>query len=252
MRFLFNINPKETIFCASDIGWVVGHTYIVYAPLLNGSTTVLYEGKPVGTPNAGVFWRIVNDYNAKAMFTAPTALRAIKREDDEAQYVTSGGYESGTKGIKGLQGIFLAGERSEPTIVSFYQGSFSFFTELIIELLDKYGAPGALMVDNYWSTELGSPITSIALGAGKPAKLKPGAAGFPLPGMDVRVVDDEGKELPRGIQGNVVMKTPLCGTAFRTCWNDEEGFERSYFERFRGKGDWFDTADCKFCFLKSC
>ena len=101
---------------------MVGHTYIIYAPLLNGSTTILYEGKPVGTPNAGVFWRIINEYNVKAMFTAPTALRAIKREDDEGRYLQTGGVESGTKGLKSLHGIFLAGERSEPTIVTFYQG----------------------------------------------------------------------------------------------------------------------------------
>ena len=100
---------------------VVGHTYIVYAPLLNGSTTILYEGKPVGTPNAGIFWRIVNEYKVKALFTAPTALRAIKRDDDEGRYVRTGGLELGRKGLRGLKGIFLAGERSEPTIVTFYQ-----------------------------------------------------------------------------------------------------------------------------------
>ena len=133
MEFLFNVKPHETIFCASDIGWVcsalsisltfqvVGHTYIVYAPLLNGSTTILYEGKPVGTPNAGIFWRIVTDYKVKALFTAPTALRAIKRDDDEGRYVRTGGAELGRKGLRGLQSIFLAGERSEPTIVTFYQ-----------------------------------------------------------------------------------------------------------------------------------
>lgn len=101
---------------------VVGHTYIIYAPLLNGSTTVLYEGKPVGTPNAGIFWRIVNEYNVKVLFTAPTALRAIKREDDQGKYLATGGYESGNKGVNGLRAIFLAGERSEPTIITFYQG----------------------------------------------------------------------------------------------------------------------------------
>jgi propionyl-CoA synthetase len=123
MQFMFNVKPNETIFCASDIGWVVGHTYIIYAPLLNGSTSVLFEGKPVGTPNAGVFWRVVNDYNVKALFTAPTALRAIKRDDDEGKYVATGGLESGNRGLKGLEAIFLAGERSESTIVTFYQGN---------------------------------------------------------------------------------------------------------------------------------
>jgi propionyl-CoA synthetase len=132
MQFLFDLSPNETIFCASDIGWVhssfihpniqvVGHTFIVYAPLLNGSTTILYEGKPVGTPNAGIFWRIVNEYNVKALFTAPTALRAIKRDDSDGEYLLTGGYEKGTKGLRSLQAIFLAGERSEPTLVTFYQ-----------------------------------------------------------------------------------------------------------------------------------
>jgi len=206
----------------------VGHTYIVYAPLINGSTTILYEGKPVGTPNAGIFWKIVNEYDVKAMFTAPTALRAIKREDAEGKYVASGGFECGNRGLKGLKSIFLAGERSEPTIITFYQRTpHASFLVLIGGLLDKYGAPGALVIDNYWSTELGSPITSIALGVkGKPAPTNPGAAGFPLPGMDVRVVDDEGKEIKRGRQGNIVLKAPLCGTGFRTCWNDEAGFQK--------------------------
>jgi len=206
----------------------VGHTYIIYAPLINGSTTILYEGKPVGTPNAGIFWKIINEYNVKVMFTAPTALRAIKREDDLGKYVASGGFESGNRGLKGLKGIFLAGERSEPTIINFYQ-RIPHETVLVLMggLLDKYAAPGALVIDNYWSTELGSPITSIALGVkGKPHPTKPGAAGFPLPGMDVRVVDDEGKETKRGRQGNIVLKAPLSATGFRTCWNDEAGFQK--------------------------
>jgi len=112
----FQLNPILT-------SQVVGHTYIIYAPLLNGSTTVLYEGKPVGTPNAGIFWKLCNEYNVKALFTAPTALRAIKREDDEGKYLKTGGLESGDKGLKNLQAVFLAGERSEPTIVTFYQGT---------------------------------------------------------------------------------------------------------------------------------
>ena len=117
---------------------VVGHTYIIYAPLLNGSTTILYEGKPVGTPDAGVFWRIINEYNVKAIFTAPTALRAIKREDEEGIYVRGGGINSGKKGIKGLHSIFLAGERSEPTIVTFYQSI----------------AHSMTLTKNYWTSTL--------------------------------------------------------------------------------------------------
>jgi propionyl-CoA synthetase len=118
---------------------VVGHTYIVYAPLLNGSTTILYEGKPVGTPNAGIFWRIVNEYKVKALFTAPTALRAIKRDDDEGRYVRTGGAELGRKGMRGLQAIFLAGERSEPTIVTFYQRPSSYELRLIFRVVGQVG-----------------------------------------------------------------------------------------------------------------
>ncbi|KAH9869345.1 hypothetical protein IAQ61_006551 [Plenodomus lingam] len=239
MKYLFGIHgPGDVQFTASDIGWVVGHSYIVYAPLLAGATTVLFEGKPVGTPDASTFWRIIEDYKVTTMFTAPTALRAIRREDGENKFFG----EKGSKGgLRSLRALFLAGERSEPSIVEMYQ-----------RLLSKHCAPGALVVDNWWSSESGSPISGIALSASagldfssserpKPLPIKPGSAGKAMPGFDVRIVDDSGKEVRPGEMGNIVMGIPLAPTAFTTLWEDEERFYRGYMKRFEGK--WIDTGD---------
>ncbi|KAJ0387822.1 hypothetical protein COL922a_001373 [Colletotrichum nupharicola] len=218
---------------------VVGHSYIAYAPLFTGAATVLYEGKPVGTPDASAFWRIVEEYKVNTMFTAPTALRAIKRDDPENKFFRQLGERGGLRTLKGL---FLAGERSEPAIITMYQ-----------ELLERYGAVDAHVVDNWWSTEAGSPITGRALvpHAGKdrktdvrdhpPPKIKPGSAGKAMPGFDVRIVDDAGNEVPRGTMGNIVLGLPLAPTAFRTLWQDEERFYKGYLKRFDGK--WLDTGD---------
>jgi propionyl-CoA synthetase len=240
MKYLFGIHgPGDVQFTASDIGWVVGHSYIVYAPLLVGAATVLFEGKPVGTPDASTFWRIVHEYKVNTMFTAPTALRAIRREDS-----TNESFESryGEKGaLKSLRALFLAGERSEPSIVQMYQ-----------KLLAKHCAPGAVVVDNWWSSESGSPISGIALSASagldfsstdrpKPLPIKPGSAGKAMPGFDVRIVDDAGREVKRGEMGNIVMGIPLAPTAFTTLWEDEERFYKGYMKRFDGK--WIDTGE---------
>lgn len=240
ISYLFGIRgPGDVVFTASDIGWVVGHSYIVYAPLLAGAATVLYEGKPVGTPDASAFWRVVGEYGVNVMFTAPTALRAIRRDDPENRLLARVG-ESG--GLRSLRALFLAGERSEPTLVSMYQ-----------DLLARHAAPGAQVVDNWWSTEAGSPITGRALvpDAARdrvaprrdqaPPAMRPGSAGKAMPGFDVRVVDDEGAEVARGTMGNIVLGLPLAPTALRTLWRDEERFYKSYLARFRGK--WFDTGD---------
>ncbi|GKT60414.1 AMP-binding enzyme [Colletotrichum tofieldiae] len=240
ISYLFNIHgPGCVSFTASDIGWVVGHSYIAYAPLFTGAATVLYEGKPVGTPDASAFWRIVEEYKVNTMFTAPTALRAIKRDDPENKFLKQVGERGGLKTLKGL---FLAGERSEPAIITMYQ-----------ELLEAYGAIDAHVVDNWWSTEAGSPITGRALvpHAAKdrgtdvrdhpPPKIKPGSAGKAMPGFDVRIVDDDGQEVPRGTMGNIVLGLPLAPTAFRTLWQDEERFYKGYLKRFDGK--WLDTGD---------
>ncbi|KAJ9162297.1 Acetyl-CoA synthetase-like protein [Coniochaeta hoffmannii] len=243
ISYLFGIHgPGDVMGCFSDIGWVVSHSYTLYGPLLTGAATVLYEGKPVGTPDSSAFWRMVEEYKINTMFTAPTALRAIRKEDPENRAITAIGQRGGLRSLKAL---FLAGERSEPAIVSMYQ-----------DLLKKYGSQegaGAHVIDNWWSSESGSPISGIALvpHAGKdrktdkkehpPLQIKPGSAGKPMPGFDVRVVDDEGNELPKGKMGNIVLAAPLAPTAFRTLWEDEERFYNGYLKRFGGK--WVDTGD---------
>ncbi|KAI1290607.1 AMP-binding enzyme [Xylaria venustula] len=202
ISYMFGIDgPGDVIFTASDIGWVVGHSYIIYAPLLAGAATVLYEGKPVGTPDSSAFWRIVQEYKVSALFTAPTALRAIKRDDAENEHITRIGQQGG---LRTLRAIFLAGERSEPSIVMMYQG-----------LLDKYAAaaaaaacPGALVVDNWWSSESGAPISGVSL--------VPHAAGLEQKDNDNRQTEkkytpgkeeeedgdgDRGRERERGVSG---------------------------------------------------
>ncbi|KAL1958119.1 hypothetical protein VTO42DRAFT_5159 [Malbranchea cinnamomea] len=240
IKYLFGIKgPGDVMFCTSDIGWVVGHSYILYAPLLAGATTVLFEGKPVGTPDAGTFWRIVEEHKVNTLFTAPTALRAIRKDDPDARFFEEVGNRGG---LKSLRALFLAGERSEPTIVSAFQ-----------ELLAKHAAPGAMTIDNWWTSESGSPMTGLALQSAigldqsststthAPFPVKPGSAGKPMPGFDVRVVDDSGKEVPRGTMGNIVLAMPLAPTAFTTLFNDASRFYRGYLKRFEGR--WLDTGD---------
>ncbi|KAI1140387.1 AMP-binding enzyme [Hypoxylon sp. FL0543] len=240
MRYLFGVHgPGDVMFTASDIGWVVGHSYIIYAPLLVGAATVLFEGKPVGTPDSSTLWRIVNDYKVTSLFTAPTALRAIKRDDPENKFFKQIGEQGG---LKSLRALFLAGERSEPSIITMYQ-----------ELIRQYGAPHATVVDNWWSSESGSPISAISIAPHaadprkrgdnnhKPLPIKPGSAGKPMPGFDVRVVDDSGNEVKRGKMGNIVLAIPLAPTGFTTLWRDEERFYNGYLKRFGGK--WIDTGD---------
>ena len=240
LRYIFNINPGDVMFTASDVGWVVGHSYILYAPLLAGASTVLYEGKPVGTPDASAFWRVVEEYKVNTMFTAPTALRAVRRQDPSNDFLTEVGRRGG---LKSLRALFLAGERSEPTLISAYQ-----------KLLAEYGAQPCHVIDNWWSTETGSPITSRALihhthsydedkSLPNLAALstKPGSAGTPMPGFDVRVVDDQGNELERGSMGNLVLGLPLAPTAFHTLWKDDVGFYKSYMQRFDSR--YLDTGD---------
>ncbi len=172
--------------CFSDIGWVVSHSYTLYAPLLTGAATVLYEGKPVGTPDSSAFWRLVDEYKINTMFTAPTALRAIRKDDPDNKAISAIGERGG---LRSLKAMFLAGERSEPAIITMYQ-----------DLLQRYGAKGAQVIDNWWSSESGSPISGVALvpHAGKnrktdtkdhpPLGIKPGSAGKAMPGFDVRYV----------------------------------------------------------------
>jgi propionyl-CoA synthetase len=240
IKYVFGIHgPGDTMFCASDIGWVVGHSYILYAPLLVGATTILFEGKPIGTPDAGTFWRIIEKNKVSTLFTAPTALRAIRKEDSENQFFKDVGERDGFRSLKAL---FLAGERSEPSIVRAFQ-----------DLLTRYAAPDARVIDNWWSSESGSPISGLALQSAvgqvqkrgdeeyKPLPIKAGSAGKPMPGFDVRIVDDDGNEVAKGTMGNIVLAIPLAPTAFTTLFNDAERFYKGYLKRFNGY--WIDTGD---------
>ena len=243
IKYLFDVKgPGDTMFCASDIGWVVGHSYIVYAPLLAGATTVLYEGKPIGTPDAGSFWRIVEEHHVTTLFTAPTALRGIRKEDPENKFLKKVGERGG---LRHWRGLFLAGERSEPSIVTQYQ-----------KLLTQYAAKDARVIDHWWSSESGSPMTGLALqpelgldqdskdgvDAHKCLEIKPGSAGKPMPGFDVRIVDDEGVEVKEaGTMGNIVLAIPLAPSGFTTLFNDDMRFYKGYLRRFDGK--WVDTGD---------
>lgn len=240
VKYVFDIKgPGDVLFTASDIGWVVGHSFIVYAPLLAGATTVLYEGKPVGTPDASAFWRIIHEHKVTSLFTAPTALRAVRKEDPENKFLSDIGKKGG---LKHFRALFLAGERSEPSIVTLYQ-----------KLLTQYAARDARVIDNWWSSESGSPMTGIALrpalgfdqgdhaASHKPLAIKPGSAGKAMPGFDVRVVDDEGREVRVGEMGNIVLGMPFAPTGFTTLFEDEGRFYKGYLRRF--DGNWLDTGD---------
>jgi propionyl-CoA synthetase len=237
IRYLFGIDSSSVIWTASDVGWVVGHSYILYAPLLAGATTVQFEGKPI-FPDAGIFWRTVQEYGVNVMFTAPTALRAIRQMDPKLELMARVGEQGG---LKSLRALFLAGERSEPSIV-----------ELFAHQLGRYAAKGVRVIDNWWSSESGSPITGLAECPGwadsrsKPVDheklvVKPGSAGKPMPGFDVKVVDDDGKEVARGSMGNIVLGIPLAPTGMTTLWEDDRRFWKSYLARFNGK--FVDTGD---------
>ena len=199
---------------------------------------MLFEGKPVGTPDAGTFWRVLEEYKVNSLFTAPTALRAIRREDPQNKLFEERGRRGG---LRNLRALFLAGERSEPSIVNMYG-----------ELLRRHCSPGAVVIDNWWSSESGSPMSSIALlptsalescseHSTRPLPVKSGSAGKPMLGFDVRVVDDTGAEVDQGEMGNIVLATPLAPTGFMTLFKDEERFYRGYLKRFEGR--WLDTGD---------
>jgi propionyl-CoA synthetase len=209
MANIYAVGPGETMFTASDVGWVVGHSYIVYAPLLVGATTVLYEGKPVGTPDAGQFWRVAAEHGAKTLFTAPTAFRAIKKEDPKGALL--GEYD-----LSGLRYLFLAGERLDPE-------TYRWASDLL----------GIPVVDNWWQTETGWPICANPVGL-EQLPIKAGSPTVPMPGWDVRVVDGSGQEVPRGTDGAIVIKLPLAPGALPTLWNDDERFVRSYLSAFEG------------------
>ena len=209
MANVYGIGPGDVWWTASDVGWVVGHSYIVYAPLIAGATTILYEGKPVGTPDAGAFWRVVEQYGVKALFTAPTAFRAIRKEDPDAELMAS--YDTSS-----LETLFLAGERLDPD-------TWQWAT-------DKLGIP---VVDHWWQTETGWPIAANLRGL-EPLPIKPGSPSVAVPGWDVRVLDEQGRQVAPGTEGAICVRLPLPPGSLPTLWEDDERFLSSYLSAFEG------------------
>jgi len=206
---VYGVAPGEVMFTASDVGWVVGHSYIVYGPLINGSTTVLYEGKPIGTPDAGAFWRIVEETGAKALFTAPTALRAIKKEDPDGEGIAA-------HDIRSLRAFFLAGERSDPDSVR--------WAERMLEVP---------VLDHWWQTETGWAIAGYPFGV-ESLPVKIGAAGRPMPGYDVRSLDEAGEDMPTGELGNIAIRLPLPPGTLLTLWGNRERHRDGYLSHYPG------------------
>lgn len=214
MTNIYGIGAGDIFWAASDVGWVVGHSYITYAPLLVGAATVLFEGKPVGTPDAATFWRIISDHNVKTFFTAPTAIRAIRKEDPDAISLQR-------IGTGQCQAIFLAGERADPDT---------------IDWLERHSR--LPVIDHWWQTELGWPAIATCLGLGD-LRRKPGSAGLAVPGFDFAILDDNGQPVVDGDSGNIVIHAPLAPGAFRSLWNNNEGYDRN-FSTFPG---FYETGD---------
>ncbi|MGE3247190.1 MAG: propionyl-CoA synthetase [Beijerinckiaceae bacterium] len=215
MKNLYGIDPGETFWAASDVGWVVGHSYIVYAPLLHGSATICFEGKPVGTPDAGVFWRVIQDHKVAALFTAPTAFRAIKKEDPNAKLL-------GQYNLDCLRTLFLAGERADPDTVKWAE--------------EKLGVP---VIDHWWQTETGWCIVGNPVGIGM-LPVKHGSPTVPMPGYDVQIVDEAARPVPDGQMGSIVVKLPLPASCLPTLWQNDERMRESYLAEFPG---YYKTAD---------
>ena len=209
MRAVYGVGAGDVYWAASDVGWVVGHSYIVYAPLLAGCTTVMYEGKPVGTPDAGAFWRVIERHRVKVMFTAPTALRAIRREDPDGALIEK-------HDLSSLEALFLAGERTDPETLNW--------------ALEKLRVP---VVDHWWQTETGWPITANPRGFGL-FEIRPGSASRPMPGWDVVVLDEHAKRAPAGQIGAVVCRLPLPPGMSPTLWNADERYHQAYLAPFPG------------------
>ncbi|TNH41062.1 propionyl-CoA synthetase [Paracoccus haeundaensis] len=212
---IYGIGPGDVFWVASDVGWVVGHSYIVYGPLIAGATTVVFEGKPVGTPDAGTFWRVIADHKVKSFFTAPTAIRAVKRDDPEGRLI--GKYD-----LSGLQALFLAGERADPDTVTWAE--------------DRVKVP---VIDHWWQTETGWPIAANPFGAGL-MPVKKGSPTLPMPGYDVQVLDEAGHPVAPGTLGAIAIKLPLPPGTLPTLWNAEDRFNRAYLQHFPG---FYETGD---------
>ncbi len=215
MKHVYGVEPGQVYWAASDIGWVVGHSYIVYAPLLNGNTSILYEGKPVGTPDAGAFWRVIAEHGVEVMFTAPTAFRAIKKEDPEGKLIKD--YD-----LSHFRTLFLAGERLDPDTLHWAE--------------DKLGVP---VIDHWWQTETGWSICANCIGI-EQLPVKEGSPSKPVPGMEVHAVDENNQEVKPGDIGALVIKLPLPPGTFPSLWNGRERFIEAYLEEFPG---YYKTAD---------
>jgi propionyl-CoA synthetase len=209
MRNVYDMSPGEVFWAASDIGWVVGHSYIVYAPLLAGCTTILYEGKPVGTPDAGAFWRVAEEHGVKTLFTAPTGFRAIRKEDPD-------GAGTAKYNLDKLEYLFLAGERLDPE-------TYRWAGELL----------GIPVVDHWWQTETGWPIAADPMGL-EPLPTKPGSPTMPVPGYDVRILGEDGDEAAPGETGQIVIRLPLPPGCLPTLWHNDDGFRGAYLNRYPG------------------
>lgn len=215
MKNIYNVDPGDVFWAASDVGWVVGHSYICYGPLIHGNTTIVFEGKPVGTPDAGTFWRVISEHNVKSFFTAPTAFRAVKREDPKGEFV--GKYD-----LSCLNQVYLAGERADPDTITWAQ--------------DQLKVP---VVDHWWQTETGWSIAANPLGIEElPTKL--GSPAVPMPGYEVDILDEGGNPMPAGELGAIAVKLPLPPGTLPNLWNAEERFKKSYLTTFPG---YYETGD---------
>ena len=215
MKTLYNVDPGEVWWCASDIGWVVGHSYIVYGPLLHGATTILYEGKPVGTPDAGAFWRVCAEHKAVSLFTAPTAFRAIRKEDPDAKLLKQ-------HDLSKFRTLFLAGERADPPTIQ--------WAEEVLKVP---------VIDHWWQTETGWCIAGNPVGLGA-LPVKYGSACVPMPGYEIDVVDEACHKVPANKIGSIVIKLPMPPGAFPTLWQDDKRFREAYLDEFPG---YYKTAD---------
>ncbi|OBY28157.1 propionate-CoA ligase PrpE [Leisingera sp. JC1] len=215
MKNIYNVDPGDVFWAASDVGWVVGHSYICYAPLIHGNTTIVFEGKPVGTPDAGTFWRVISEHNVKSFFTAPTAFRAVKREDPKGEFVKK--YD-----LSCLKQVYLAGERADPDTITWAQ--------------EQLKVP---VVDHWWQTETGWSIAANPLGIEElPTKL--GSPAVPMPGYEVDILDEGGNPVAPGELGAIAVKLPLPPGTLPTLWNAEDRFKKSYLTTFPG---YYETGD---------
>ena len=215
MKNIYNVDPGDVFWAASDVGWVVGHSYICYAPLIHGNTTLIFEGKPIGTPDAGTFWRVISEHNVRSFFTAPTAFRAIKREDPKGEFKAA--YD-----LSCLRALYLAGERSDPDTINWAH--------------DLLGVP---VIDHWWQTETGWTIAGNPMGV-EPLEIKLGSPAVAMPGYDVQILDETGQQMPVNTLGAIAIKLPLPPGTLPTLWNAPERFEKSYLSAFPG---YYETGD---------